>query len=238
MPGPGSFSLMLCRIEGIFCRSSYLTTLVIDAHPACNIHAARSVSTRKRNPVVKHIDHRGAPKDSRAWGRVIRSFAAGGLICLALAPNSNANSLPCTTSPESHQFDFWLGDWAVSYPGMSSGSASTVTLALDKCLLLENWDGGKGHSGMNVFAYDANDKTWRGMFADNQGRVHVFEGKVQSGVAEFYGPSRDQDGVTSLNRIRVIRLSPASVEQSWEKSMDNGSTWRVEFRGKYQRKEP
>jgi putative sterol carrier protein len=54
-----------------------------------------------------------------------------------------------------------------------------VTLSLDKCLAVENWDGGGGHRGQNVFGYSADDKNWYGMFADNQGRVHVFtSGKV------------------------------------------------------------
>lgn len=89
---------------------------------------------------------------------------------------------------------------------------------------------------MNVFAYSADDKHWHGLFADNGGRVHVFQGKVADGSAEFLGPSRYTDGKTELNRIRVKRLSADRVEQTWEKSADNGDSWKIVFRGEYSRK--
>ena len=108
----------------------------------------------------------------------------------------------CTTNSDCRELDFWLGDWTVQYPGASFPSSSKVSLELDKCLLVESWDGGKGHRGKNMFAYSSDDKKWHGMFADNQGRVHVFEGKVASGSAEFLGPSMSPDGKTVLNRIR------------------------------------
>ena len=149
-----------------------------------------------------------------------------------------ADPPPCAASPESRQLDFWLGDWNVTFPGMASTATSTVHLALDKCLLVEHWDGGKGHSGENMFAYSADDKSWHGMFADNEGRVHVFEGKVTSGSAEFYGPSRGPNGEAVLNKFRVVRLANDKVEQSWEKTTDNGATWTTNFRGEYLRKNP
>jgi hypothetical protein len=105
-------------------------------------------------------------------------------------------------------------------------------------MVVERWDGGKGHSGENMFAYSADDKKWHGMFADNRGRVHVFEGKVAGGAAEFYGPSRGPNGEAVLNRIRIVRISGDKVEQSWKKSTDQGGTWTTEFRGEYSRKNP
>jgi hypothetical protein len=141
----------------------------------------------------------------------------------------------CAVNAESRQMDFWLGDWTVTYPGMPGSAASRVYLDLDKCLLVESWDGGKGHSGKNMFAYSSDNKSWHGMFTDNQGRVHILEGRVAPGSAEFTGPSSGRDGRTVLNRIKVTRLAPNKVEQSWEKSTDNGVTWTTEFRGEYSR---
>jgi len=158
---------------------------------------------------------------------------------LAASPTfAAADSAPCSASIESRQFDYWLGEWTITYPGAPGGSTSKVQLDLDKCVVVERWDGGKGHSGKNLFAYSADDKKWHGMFADNQGRVHVFEGKVAGGVAEFYGPSLGTNGEAVLNRIRIVRISADKVEQSWEKSTDHSSTWTVEFRGQYSRKDP
>ncbi len=162
----------------------------------------------------------------------------GGFSLTGTSTLAAADSGPCSANSESRQLDFWLGDWTVTYPGMPGSAASKVDLHLDKCLVVESWDGGKGHSGRNMFAYSSDDKSWHGMFADNQGRVHIFQGKVAQGLAEFTGPSRGPKGQTVLNRIKVVRLAANKVEQSWEKSTDNGATWTMEFQGQYSRNSP
>jgi len=141
----------------------------------------------------------------------------------------------CPAGSNSRQLDFWLGDWSVAYPGAATPSASKVSVDLDQCLIVESWTGGKGHSGKNFFAYSSDDKAWHGMFADNEGRVHIFEGRVAAGTAEFYGPSRSADGQAVLNRIKIVRMTPAKVEQTWEKSTDQGVTWTTVFSGEYSR---
>ena len=171
--------------------------------------------------------------------RLIPILLAIACFCLAAPSAVLAQDSPsCAANPQSRQLDFWLGDWTVSYPGMSATSSSKVHLSLDKCLIVESWVGGKGHTGENMFAYSGDDKSWHGMFADNEGRVHVFEGKVAQGSAEFTGPSRGPNGEAVLNRIKIVRLSDNQVQQTWEKSRDNGATWSVEFQGDYTRKQP
>lgn len=159
------------------------------------------------------------------------AFAANGFA--ATADNS------CATNSANRQLDYWLGNWKVGPRGASGNAHSTVTLSLDKCLIVENWDGGRGHRGRNIFGYSADDKSWYGMFADNEGRVHVFaSGKVADGTAEFEGTSRGPKGESVLNRVKVTRLNPNKVEQTWKKSNDNGVTWNVVYRGEYFRAQP
>jgi hypothetical protein len=166
-----------------------------------------------------------------------------GLFTLALAGWMSATQTGAiaaessiASNPESRQFDFWLGDWAITNANGSNEASSRVYLALGQYLVVESWDDGRNHKGENLFAYNADDKTWHGMFADNQGRVHVFTGNVSGGRAEFYGPSQGPSGEAVLNRIRVVRLATNKVEQSWEKSTDNGASWTVVFKGEYARK--
>jgi hypothetical protein len=161
-------------------------------------------------------------------------------ISMCLAPPAFAADTPsCAANPHSRQLDFWLGDWHVSAPGSAPNAASKVSLALDKCMVIENWDGGRGHVGKNVFAYSPDDNSWHALFADNKGRVHVFlKSQVSSGSAEFSSPSRGPDGQPVLNRVTIVRLGPDKVEQLWEKSTDNGATWSTEFRGEYTRSQP
>jgi hypothetical protein len=171
--------------------------------------------------------------------RIIPILLAVASFCLAAPRAVRAQVSPsCSANPASRQLDFWLGAWTVTYPGMPATSSSNVHLSLDKCLVVESWLGGKSHQGENMFAYSADDKSWHGMFADNEGRVHVFEGKVASGSAEFIGRSRGPNGEEVLNRIKIVRVNADSVKQTWEKSKDNGATWTMEFQGDYTRKQP
>jgi hypothetical protein len=171
----------------------------------------------------------------------LKSILLAVLFGLAFATNGVAatNADSCAANSANRQLDFWLGDWKIGAEGSSGNAHSTVSPSLDKCLIVENWDGGRGHYGQNVFGYSADDKSWYGMFADNEGRVHVFtSGKVGDGTAEFEGTSRGPNGENILNRVRVIRVNPNKVEQTWEKSNDNGTTWSMVFRGDYSRPNP
>lgn len=157
-----------------------------------------------------------------------------------MSPTLQAFGLPvassCSDNSESRQLDYWLGDWKIASPGAGPNATSRVHLELGGCMVVESWDGGRGHTGENMFGYSADDKSWHGMFVDNQGRVHVFvDGKVASGSAEFSGLSRGANGEAVLNRVRILRISPDKVEQIWEKSSDHGATWETDFRGEYLR---
>ena len=145
----------------------------------------------------------------------------------------------CAANPANRALDFWLGDWTIAAAGGSPNAASSVTLELDKCLVVERWDGGRGHAGENIFGYSADDRSWHGLFADNEGRVHVLvEGKVAGASAEFTGPSRGAQGDPVLNRVTIRRVSDNQVEQVWQKSTDDGKTWVTAFRGEYTRRQP
>ena len=161
------------------------------------------------------------------------------ITCVLTASGYGATAPPCVSNPQSRELDYWVGNWRIGAAGSSGNAHSTVSLSLDQCLVVENWDGGRGHSGENVFGYSADDNSWYGLFADNEGRVHVFtSGKVAFGSAQFEGASRGGNGATVLNRVTIVRLNPDSVQQTWEKSDDNGSTWKVVFRGEYSRVKP
>jgi hypothetical protein len=157
--------------------------------------------------------------------------------CIA-APARAADTTSCAADSTHRALDFWLGNWAISAQGGGPASTSNVSLDLDQCIVIERWDGGRGHTGENIFAYSAGDRSWHGIFADNQGHVHVFvDGKVRDGSAEFTGPSRGEHGETILNRITIRRISDTQAQQSWEKSSDGGKTWSAQFHLDYTRKQ-
>lgn len=166
------------------------------------------------------------------------TFLALAFACAFATSGFAAAADSCAVDPANRKFDYWLGNWRVGSGSSPSNAHSNVTLSLDKCLVVENWNNG-AHHGRNIFGYSSDDKNWYGMFADNEGRVHVFtSGNVAQGEAEFEGTSRGPHGESILNRVKVIRLNPDKVEQTWEKSNDKGVTWNIVFRGEYSREHP
>lgn len=162
-------------------------------------------------------------------------LVAVAMLCLSIA--APAQNSPCAGNSGSRQLDYWLGHWSISSPGSADSASSRVTLDLDKCVVVENWDGGRGHVGENIFGYNPESKSWMGFFADNRGHIHVFDhGRVSEGSAEFEGPSLNENGEAVLNRIRIVQLAPGKVEQTWDKSTDKGVTWKSQFRLEYTRK--
>jgi hypothetical protein len=166
-------------------------------------------------------------------------FLAAFAFCAPAVFAGPADSTPCSAGSPTRELDFWLGDWNITYPGAPGGSVSKVSLSLDRCEIVESWEDGQGHKGENRFAYNYENQSWRGMFADNRGHVHVFSaGKAAAGSAEFFGPSTTPMGETVLHRIKVSRVNGNKIEQTWEKSADNGASWSTVFKGEYSRKNP
>lgn len=90
------------------------------------------------------IDKRAAPNS--VWCRdVILMLSIAGSI--AITETSGIKAEETAINPESRQFDFWLGDWAIANPSGSTDATSRVYLALGQYLLVESWDDGNGHKG-------------------------------------------------------------------------------------------
>jgi len=180
--------------------------------------------------------------DNSRIARTLRLSALSSIVvaiglCLATGAFAATDDQPCASNLETRQLDYWLGNWT-----MGSGtdkSTSTVSLSLGKCVFVEHWQNGKGHVTEKMFAYSPEEKNWNGIFVDNQGRVHIFlDGKVSSEIAEFHGPSRGLNGKAVLNRLKVVRVSRDKLEEVWEKSTDNGSSWTTAYRVEYSRANP
>ena len=151
------------------------------------------------------------------------------------APDGNS----CANNPDTHQLDYWLGTWTVPNADGSGATTSSVHLSLDQCMFVEHWENGKGHVTEKMFAYSPEDQKWAGMFADNEGRVHIFpDGTVSSGRAEFRGPSRGPNGEVILHRLTIVRAAPNRLQETWEKSIDNGASWSTVYRAEYLRANP
>jgi len=160
------------------------------------------------------------------------------MVCFIPLFSAAENSKPCTKNADAHQLDFWIGEWTVSHNESANTAKSKVYSSLDQCILIESWEGDGDHTGQNVLAYNSEEKQWLLLFADNFGHAHLFQGKASPGMVEFDGTSHDSNGAVVLHKLKIVRKDANEVEQSWEKSSDNGATWITVFRGEYHRSHP
>ncbi len=137
------------------------------------------------------------------------------------------------TSPEQHQFDFWIGQWDVKLPNGRQAGTNLIEPILGGCALRESWTGVGGLSGTSYNIYDRSRKVWHQTWVDGQGTLLQLEGKFADNRMVLQGETRDSAGGAVLNRITWEPSAPGKVRQLWETSSDGGATWATAFDGRY-----
>src|SRR5205823_2709627 len=127
------------------------------------------------SPTVTAVDaRRDTMRRMKAW----LIFAAS--IALAAQVHAQAPAAPPCDAPESHQLDFWLGDWQLAYAenGKPGTSRNRITKILGGCVVLEEFDGPPGTplQGRSVSMYDRATARWKQTWVDNAGAYLDFTG--------------------------------------------------------------
>ena len=138
---------------------------------------------------------------------------------------------PCS-APEYRQFDFWLGEWAVSEKGKVAG-INRITPLLGGCAVREEWKGTSGLTGTSLNMWDAGRKRWTQTWVDDKGNVLFLVGGLQGSKMVLEGDTPDGKGGMTKNRITWSPLLPGKLRQVWETSKDGGKTWETAFSGDY-----
>ena len=164
------------------------------------------------------------------------------LLCLALlivaAPSaaSAQNRMPPPPPPESHQFDFWIGEWDVTTPAGKTAGTNRIERVAKGHGLLENWTSAGGGDGKSLNAYNAATRQWQQFWIGADGIVlELIGGLNAAGTMVLSGQSASAKGPV-LNRVSWTPNDDGSVRQLWETSADEGKTWSVAFDGRYVRK--
>ena len=131
---------------------------------------------------------------------------------------------PCS-SPEARQFDFWLGEWEVTW-GEGQRGSNHIQAVLDGCVILENFDGGDSMTlrGMSVSAFDPQSAHWRQTWVDNDGTYLDFTGAVQ-GENMILARTFTRAGKVLMQRMVFRDIKPDSLIWDWQRSTDQGKTW-------------
>ena len=151
---------------------------------------------------------------------------------------------PCG-SEQARQFDFWLGDWDLTWPAEQSGGESgetmtgsnRITRLFDDCVIEENFTTAdasfRGHS---VSVYDERAGLWRQTWVDSAGGYIVLTGSYDGETMELRTAPIERDGETVLQRMVFSDIDVDSLEWAWQGSRDGGSTWNDLWNITYRRR--
>jgi len=142
---------------------------------------------------------------------------------------------PCAYKPEFRSLDFWLGDWEVTNKAGRHVGTSHEELALDECVLVENWSGLLGSTGRSINTFNQVTHHWeQTWFDDNGGSIEFRDGVARPGEVQFFAKVIEPDGRPGRRRLTFTALPDHRVRQLSEQSTDGGKTWSVEYDFYYQ----
>ena len=146
---------------------------------------------------------------------------------------------PCVSRPESHLFDFWIGEWDVRNTQNQPAGRSSVRQILSQCVIFENWTDGLGGEGKSFNAYNADLAMWQQFWTDQYGRVTEYRQseKMPEGGLRFTAQQKTRQGKPSVVRMTFTPLDHDTVRQMGETSLDGGKTWTTSFDLYYHRKQ-
>ncbi len=148
---------------------------------------------------------------------------------------SAAGQLP-TPPAESHQFDFWIGDWNVTTPDGKAAGTNSIQAIAGGFGLLENWQGAGGGSGKSLNSYNRSKKQWQQFWVGVGGMLELSGGLDPKGRMILAGENNTPKG-TLKSRITWTPNKDGTVRQQWEQSRDAGVTWKTVFDGIYKRRD-
>jgi hypothetical protein len=163
---------------------------------------------------------------ARLWVGLLT--ACGAVPCMEASPAQPVELRACT-APAQRQFDFWVGDWDVFERTGQRVARARVSLILDGCVLLEEYDGVDGHLGKSFSLYDGAIGRWRQTWVTNRGEVLDIQGELEpSGAMVLSGFDRDPAGAPRQVRGRWIAETGGAVREIAERQA-GASSWTPWF---------
>ena len=170
-----------------------------------------------------------------------RRFAPFLFFASTLFAQTSAPANPCA-APQQKQFDFWVGEWDLTWPGQNAGETghgtNTIKRILDDCIVQENFTSldASHMRGTSVSVFEPKSGHWKQTWVDNQGGYLDFAGDFKDGQMILQREFARPDGVRVIQRMVWKNISPSEFDWSWEASTDGGKTWQVNWPIHYKRK--
>jgi len=145
-----------------------------------------------------------------------------------------------STPAEACQFDFWLGEWELTWEGGSG--TNSISRILDGQVIQERF---AAHStdpnvpplrGLSVSVFVPALGKWRQTWVDNNGSYMDFVGGFSDGKMSL-SLDRTVNGKASTYCMVFYNIAGNSLDWDWKRSEDGGQSWQLQWRIHYQRRE-
>ena len=142
-------------------------------------------------------------------------------------------------SPESRQLDFWVGEWELSYSsgGAPGKSRNRITKTLDGCAILEEFSGAPGTKleGRSYSTFDRATRQWKQTWVDNTASYLDFTGGLLPDGRMHFAREAGPPGKRFRQRMVWQDVKPDSLKWLWQRSDDDGATWKTTWEIDYLR---
>ena len=161
------------------------------------------------------------------------------VICFSIMAQNN--NQPACASPEFTQFDFWIGDWNLTYND-TLHATNHIEKIMGGCTVQENFhDPNTNFNGKSWSVYNKNYNQWQQTWVDDQGGYIALTGGIQGDsmvltTAEKTVPANISPTGKMINRMIYHNITNDSFDWEWESSTNDGSTWKNNWHIHYTRK--
>jgi hypothetical protein len=137
-----------------------------------------------------------------------------------------------------NQFDFWLGEWELTWADNGRGHNS-ITKILGDNVIQEQFtslhdDDTLPFQGMSVSVYQQTADQWQQTWVDNQAGYLDFVGAFQNGEMVL---SREAmiEGKPARQRMVWKNIQTDALDWFWQRSEDGGESWQTLWHIQYKR---
>ena len=163
-------------------------------------------------------------------------------LILAIAMLAQGQSDYDSTVWNANTFDFWKGDWALTWTnaqGAEEHGSNLIESTLNDIVIQEKFEAGegslKGYIGKSWTVWNPRTKEWKQTWVDNQGSYLDFVGALVDGNPVFRR-TVTVNGKTTMQRMVFLEITKDDFRWDWDNSADGGKTWNLSWQIAYKRK--
>ena len=163
------------------------------------------------------------------------------LATIAITAHGQAPQQPPCSAAEARQFDFWHGDWELTYKN-PDGTTATATNRVESlfggCVTHENFTSGGAQPfvGRSYSVYSPRLKKWQQTWVDSTGAYLDFTGEFADGKLVLLRDGILGNGKPGRQRMTYYNIAKEQFDWDWETTEDAGQTWTLRWRIHYTRK--